>query len=123
VNDVIGSCPKCGGALDVRELDCSACGTRILGTFSQCDFCALTAEERRYVVDVMKEAAARHRGGGSDMLISLMEKLAPEAGKSSEPSGCSEALKDLPPVAERKKRRLDILRGLSRGPVSLKTRR
>jgi hypothetical protein len=39
-------CPVCGDELALTRLSCSSCGTELSGSFEQCEFCALTAEER-----------------------------------------------------------------------------
>lgn len=40
------SCPACSEPLHVSELACDECGTRVAGSFPQCEFCALDDEQR-----------------------------------------------------------------------------
>jgi hypothetical protein len=39
-------CPVCGSTLAITRLGCDSCGTEISGTFSACEFCTLSADER-----------------------------------------------------------------------------
>ena len=39
-------CPVCGDALALTRLSCQSCGTELSGEFEQCEFCALTNDER-----------------------------------------------------------------------------
>lgn len=38
-------CPVCGHDLDVTRLGCASCGTELAGTFSNCEFCALSGDD------------------------------------------------------------------------------
>ena len=40
-------CPVCGATLALTRLSCQSCGTELSGEFEQCEFCALTADERQ----------------------------------------------------------------------------
>lgn len=46
--EVIGRCPVCSEALEVTELTCPACNTRISGHFKMCKFCSLSAEHKYF---------------------------------------------------------------------------
>jgi hypothetical protein len=50
-------CPVCGNELDVTELGCPGCGSRLSGSFAPCRFCALSAAD----ADVV-EVFLRSRG-------------------------------------------------------------
>lgn len=50
-------CPVCGNELDVTELGCPGCGSRLSGSFAPCRFCALPAAD----ADVV-EVFLRSRG-------------------------------------------------------------
>ena len=39
-------CPVCGDTLALTRLSCRSCGTELSGEFDQCEFCALTTDER-----------------------------------------------------------------------------
>lgn len=39
-------CPVCGEELALLRLGCPSCGTELSGTFTQCEFCALDADDR-----------------------------------------------------------------------------
>ena len=39
-------CPVCGDSLALTRLSCQSCGTELSGEFEQCEFCALTTDER-----------------------------------------------------------------------------
>lgn len=49
--EVIGRCPVCSEALEVTELTCPACNTRISGNFKMCKFCSLS-DEHKYFAEV-----------------------------------------------------------------------
>ncbi len=40
------SCPVCGDGLALTRLGCHSCGTELSGDFTQCEYCALTEEDR-----------------------------------------------------------------------------
>ncbi|WP_114558667.1 DUF2089 domain-containing protein [Desertihabitans aurantiacus] len=40
------TCPVCAQRLEVTRLGCPGCGTELAGFFQQCQFCALSAEDR-----------------------------------------------------------------------------
>ncbi|HHY12460.1 MAG TPA: DUF2089 domain-containing protein [Firmicutes bacterium] len=46
--EVIGRCPVCAEALEVTQLSCPVCNTRISGNFEMCRFCGLTAEQKHF---------------------------------------------------------------------------
>jgi hypothetical protein len=48
LKDVSG-CPSCGGALQVRELSCPVCEIAVRGNFPRCEFCALPAQQLRFL--------------------------------------------------------------------------
>jgi hypothetical protein len=39
-------CPVCSEKLALTRLGCRSCGTELSGDFEQCEFCALTIEDR-----------------------------------------------------------------------------
>ncbi|QUL97962.1 MAG: DUF2089 domain-containing protein [Candidatus Fermentithermobacillus carboniphilus] len=47
-NEVVGRCPVCGEALEVTDLQCPSCHTRISGSFDLCKFCKLPPEQRAF---------------------------------------------------------------------------
>ena len=44
-----GRCPVCQGVLEVKRLECPACGTGIDGKFGLCKFCRLAPEHREFM--------------------------------------------------------------------------
>ncbi|MEX0974686.1 MAG: DUF2089 domain-containing protein [Bacillota bacterium] len=47
-NDVVGICPVCGSGLEVTEIQCPSCHTRLSGHFDLCKFCKLPPEQRSF---------------------------------------------------------------------------
>jgi hypothetical protein len=52
-----GSCPVCGGKLDITSLSCRNCSTAITGRFESCRFCRLSPEHLSFV-----EVFVKNRG-------------------------------------------------------------
>ncbi len=50
-------CPVCSGALQVKTLECTECGTSLTGHFAACRFCQLEPEHLQFL-----EVFLRHRG-------------------------------------------------------------
>ncbi len=46
--EVIGTCPVCGGSMEVTEIHCPSCNTRISGYFHMDKFAKLTPEQRAF---------------------------------------------------------------------------
>lgn len=51
---VIGTCPICGGYLTVSKMHCKNCNTHLEGSFSLCEFCILTKEQKHFVKMFLK---------------------------------------------------------------------
>lgn len=47
-NEVVGRCPVCGQPLEVTELQCPSCHTKLLGNFELCKFCKLSREQKDF---------------------------------------------------------------------------
>ncbi|MGB4326771.1 MAG: DUF2089 domain-containing protein [Bacillota bacterium] len=47
-NEVIGICPVCSQPMEVTELECPVCHTKISGNFQLCKFCSLTPEQKGF---------------------------------------------------------------------------
>ncbi len=62
MNQIIGLCPVCSGALKATRLDCDSCGTRVEGTFALGRFQALSAEQLQFL-----ETFIRVRGNIKDV--------------------------------------------------------
>ncbi|HHY44832.1 MAG TPA: DUF2089 domain-containing protein [Firmicutes bacterium] len=60
--EVIGKCPVCGGDLEVTELQCPTCHTRVSGHFDLCKFCKLPPEQRAFA-----EIFIKNRGNIRDV--------------------------------------------------------
>ncbi len=46
--EVIGRCPVCAESLEVTQLSCPACNTKISGQFQMCKFCGLTSKQKYF---------------------------------------------------------------------------
>lgn len=46
---VPGRCPVCQAELEIKRLECPACGTGIDGSFGLCKFCRLAPEQREFL--------------------------------------------------------------------------
>ena len=118
-------CPVCGDSLALTRLSCRSCGTELSGEFEQCEFCALTTDERellrvflasrgnmkdleRHLGVSYPTARARYDG--------LLAKLGIErTGADTEPEteAPSEASASEPPA------NLDLLEKLARGEIDV----
>jgi len=47
-NEVVGVCPVCGSELEVTEIECPSCHTKLSGHFELCKFCKLPPERRAF---------------------------------------------------------------------------
>lgn len=47
-NEVVGSCPVCGSQLEITEIQCPSCHTKLSGHFELCKFCKLPPEQRAF---------------------------------------------------------------------------
>src|SRR5215510_2128148 len=56
------SCPSCGSALAVTQLNCSACGTGVVGKFELSPFFRLQSESLKFL-----EIFVRNRGNVKEM--------------------------------------------------------
>lgn len=46
--ELIGKCPICSQDLEVTELECPVCHTKLSGHFDPCKFCKLSPEQRSF---------------------------------------------------------------------------
>lgn len=60
--EVVGKCPVCGSDLEVSDLQCASCHTRISGHFDLCKFCKLPSEQRAFA-----EVFIKNRGNIRDV--------------------------------------------------------
>jgi hypothetical protein len=49
-----GSCPFCGGSVVVTDFACRDCGATVNGLFDPCPFCALDADQRRFLMSFVR---------------------------------------------------------------------
>jgi hypothetical protein len=61
-NEVLGNCPVCAHELNVTELSCGNCGTKIKGDFQLCKFCKLNKEQKYFA-----EVFIKNRGNIKDI--------------------------------------------------------
>ena len=47
-NEVVGSCPVCGSELEITEIQCPSCHTKLSGHFELCKLCKLPPEQRAF---------------------------------------------------------------------------
>lgn len=52
--EVLGTCPVCHHALNVTELSCRECHTKIQGHFDLCQFCQLGQEQKQFALVFIK---------------------------------------------------------------------
>jgi hypothetical protein len=118
-------CPVCGDRLALTRLSCQSCGTELSGEFEQCEFCALTTDERellrvflasrgnmkdleRHLGVSYPTARARYDG--------LLAKLGVErtgADGDGDPAAPAESPASEPPA------NLDMLEKLARGEIDV----
>ena len=46
---ILESCPSCDGPLEIAEVHCLRCGTRVQAHYRPCDFCRLTEEQGTFL--------------------------------------------------------------------------
>ena len=118
-------CPVCGDTLALTRLSCRSCGTELSGEFEQCEFCALTDDERdllrvflasrgnmkdleRHLGVSYPTARARYDG----LLAKLgVERTGADAEPEAEPAEAAEAAEPPP--------NLDLLEKLARGEIDV----
>ena len=49
IRKILEGCPSCGGALEIGEVRCTVCETRVRARYRPCDFCALTEEQSTFL--------------------------------------------------------------------------
>src|SRR5438067_2229317 len=49
MNRMLSNCPVCAGDLEVTELSCPECDTRVHSRFATCRFCALPADQAQFL--------------------------------------------------------------------------
>jgi len=60
--EVVGKCPVCQSDLEVTELQCPSCHSRLSGRFDLCKFCKLTPEQKSFA-----ETFIKNKGNIRDM--------------------------------------------------------
>ena len=61
-NEVVGTCPVCGAELEITEIQCPSCHTKLSGHFDLCNFCKLPKEQRAFA-----EVFIKNRGNIRDV--------------------------------------------------------
>jgi len=51
---VLEQCPSCGGPLEITRLNCTSCGTIVLGRYEPCPFCKLSPEDTRFLLTFVR---------------------------------------------------------------------
>jgi hypothetical protein len=46
---ILESCPSCGGRLEITEVRCTQCETRVQARYRPCDFCGLSEEQSTFL--------------------------------------------------------------------------
>lgn len=49
VRKIIESCPSCGGPVEISEVRCTRCETKVQARYRPCDFCALSQEQSTFL--------------------------------------------------------------------------
>ncbi|HHY18263.1 MAG TPA: DUF2089 domain-containing protein [Firmicutes bacterium] len=117
-NEVIGICPICSEALQVTELECPMCHTKISGMFELCKFCGLSAEHKAFAEVFIKNRGnirevEKELGISYPTVRSRLESLIRALGypvDSDAQDGFGEA--------RHTKQRKEILDRLSRGEIT-----
>jgi hypothetical protein len=115
--EVIGICPVCSQALEVTELECPSCHTKISGTFQLCKFCGLSAEHKAFAEVFIKNRGnirevERELGISYPTVRSRLESLIRALGYSIDSDG------DDLEEGRYTRHRKEILDRLSRGEIS-----
>ena len=107
------SCPSCGSALAVTQLNCTACGTGVVGKFELSPFFRLKPESLEFL-----EVFVRNRGNVKEMeretgasywtIRRQLDEVIAEMGYA-----------DAPTPDEISAQRQDILAQLSRGEINV----
>jgi len=121
-------CPVCGDTLALTRLSCRSCGTELSGEFDQCEFCALTTDERellrvflasrgnmkdleRHLGVSYPTARARYDG----LLAKLgIERTGADTEPEAEPADAADGAAGSEPPAN-----LDLLEKLARGEIGV----
>lgn len=116
-NQVVGICPVCGAELEVTEIQCPSCHTKISGHFELCKFCKLPAEQREFAEIFIKNRGnirevEKELGISYPTVRGRLESLIRALGYSV--SDSDEGKSELARAAQRK----EILDKLSRGEVT-----
>jgi len=106
----------CGQALEVTELQCPSCHTKILGNFDLCKFCKLPAEQKAFAEIFIKNRGnirevERELGISYPTVRSRLEALIRALGYPTDPDQADYDES----VAEQRKQVLDRL---ARGEIS-----
>ena len=113
---VLGSCPVCGGELEVARLHCSTCDTGIEGNFSLGRIYRLSRDQAQFV-----EVFLKNRGSLKDVGTELDMSYPTVVSRLNETLialGYRERVKpaeDAPPAPDQRR---DILDRLARGEIS-----
>ncbi len=117
-NEVVGKCPVCGEALQVSELQCPGCQTKISGTFELCKFCKLSSEQRAFAEVFIKNRGnirevERELGISYPTVRSRLESLIRALGYATSPDESEEAAE-----AAKAKEKREILDKLAQGEIT-----
>lgn len=117
-NDVVGICPVCGSQLEVTEIQCPSCHTRLSGHFDLCKFCKLPPEQRSFAEIFIKNRGnirevEKEMGISYPTVRGRLEALIRALGYAVSPEG-DEGRLDAARTGQRK----EILDKLAKGEVS-----
>jgi hypothetical protein len=117
-NDVVGICPVCGSQLEVTEIQCPSCHTRLSGHFDLCKFCKLPPEQRSFAEVFIKNRGnirevEKELGISYPTVRSRLEALIRALGYAAEPDEDENRLN-----AARLGQRKDILDKLAKGELN-----
>jgi hypothetical protein len=96
---ILEGCPSCGGRLEITEVRCTQCETRVQARYRPCDFCGLSEEQstflRIFLTSRGNLSEVEKRLGVSyptvraklDEVIARLGALEPEPQPASPPDG------------------------------------
>ncbi len=112
---VLESCPTCGDALEITELQCTTCETTVRAHYTPCRFCRLSPDNLRLI-----ELFVQSRGNVKEMERELglsYPTVRAHLDAAISELGFSNVQDDDPTATETKDQRRDILARLEGGEI------
>jgi len=117
-NEVVGICPVCASQLEITEIQCPSCHTKLSGHFELCKFCKLPPEQRAFAEVFIKNRGnirevEKELGISYPTVRGRLEGLIKALGYAVSPDEDETRLE-----TTRANQRKDILDKLAKGTVS-----